>query len=265
MNITSKKTASQTLASNMPRLYVVIPVFNESANVDQLCNGLVNIKGLLDKEFTIQFIVVDDGSSDDTVNRFQNNGLGDSLIILRHDTNHGPGAAFRTAFSYMAPLIQDEDWVLTMEGDNTSQLEILGKMLVQRINGAEVILASPNAPGGEMLRVVWYRLFLSHAANFMARFLLGLRGIHTLSSFYRLHSGMIIKKLQLKYNSPIVESSGFEWAVEMLAKLVRVNARIVEVPMRLDFSARKGKTKMRILRTIRGYFRVFIKFKRRII
>jgi dolichol-phosphate mannosyltransferase len=249
----------------MPRLYVVIPVFNESANVDQLCSGLINIKLLLDKEFKVQFIVVDDGSSDDTATRFRNNGLDDSLIMLRHKANHGPGAAFRTAFSYMAPLIQDEDWVLTMEGDNTSQLEILGKMLAQRINGANVILASPNAPGGGMLHVVWYRLFLSYAANFMARCLLGLRGLHTLSSFYRLHSGLIIKMLQLKHGSSIVESSGFEWAVEMLAKLVGVNARIVEVPMRLDFSARKGKTKMRILRTIQGYFRVFTQFKRRVL
>jgi glycosyltransferase involved in cell wall biosynthesis len=265
LSIIFNKTASQTIKPFIPRLYIVIPVFNESANVDQLCNGLINIKGLLDKEFKAQFIVVDDGSSDDTISRFQNNGLGDSLIILRHDTNHGPGAAFRTAFSYMAPLIKDEDWVLTMEGDNTSQLEIFGKMLAQRTNGAEVILASPNARGGEILHVVWYRLFLSYTANFMARCLLGLWGIHTLSSFYRLHSGLIIKKLQLKYSSPIVESSGFEWAVEMLAKLVRVNARIVEVPMRLDFSARKGKTKMRIRRTIQGYFRVFIQFKRRII
>lgn len=242
-----------------PCLYVVIPVFNESANVDRLCRGLIELGKLVSSEFIMQVVAVDDGSSDDTVARFRVSELGDSLAVLSHDVNQGPGAAFGTAFSYLADMVKDDDWVLTMEGDNTSRLDILSSMLEKRRHGADVVLASPYAPGGEMAHVEWHRLFLSHGANTLARWLLGLHGIHTLSSFYRLHRGRVIGKLQQRYGTRIIESNGFECAVEMLYKLSLVKARIVEVPMKLDFSSRKGKTKMRILRTIRGYFRLFAK------
>jgi len=243
-------------SENGPHLYLVIPVFNESANVDKLCNSLIDLKRLVHNVFKTSFIVVNDGCSDDTVPRFLSNNLGDSLVILSHEVNRGPGAAFGTAFAYLADIIDDHDWILTMEGDNTSQLELFRAMLEKSRQGAEVILASPYAPGGKMSHVALHRLFLSHAANTLARLILGLQGIHTLSSFYRLHSGHVIKKLQHYYGARIIESSGFECAVEMLLKLSRSNAKLVEVPMKLDFSNRKGKTKMRILRTIRGYIKL---------
>jgi len=254
-----KQSIQRIVPQNSPSLYVVIAVFNESANVDTLCKGLLELKAILGDVFRIQYIVVDDGSRDDTVSRFKSNNLGNSLMILNHDVNQGPGAAFGTAFSYLANRIDDADRILTMEGDNTSRLEIIQSMLDKVRCGAEVVLASPNAPGGEINNVVWYRLFLSHAANTLARWLLGLGGIYTLSSFFRLHTGGVMKRLQCQYGTSIIESSGFEWAVEMLAKLVRIKASIDEVPLRLDFSARKGPTKMRIIRTIVGYFRVFIR------
>ncbi|MGC9324812.1 MAG: glycosyltransferase [Desulfomonilia bacterium] len=244
-----------------PTLYVLIPVFNESANVDTLCQGLLSLRKLVDGEFSTRYIIVDDGSSDDTVPRFHRNNLGSSLVILRHGRNQGPGAAFRTAFSYLFHLLQDDDCVLTMEGDNTSQLDILSSMFEMMHQGADVVLASPYAPGGGMAHVEWHRLFLSHAANLLARSIFGLRGIHTISSFYRLHRGSVIKKLQRCYGERIVESTGFEYAAEMLVKLACVEARIVEVPILIDFSVRRGKTKMRIFRTISGYLRLFARSK----
>ena len=176
MSIKTPGSSSQVTALQGPWLYVVIPVFNESMNVDKLCQALIDLKKLVSSEFNVQYVVVDDGSSDDTVTRFHRNGLGDSLIILSHDFNQGPGAAFRTAFSYLAGKIQDDDLVLTMEGDNTSQLDILCSMIEKHHQGAEVVLASPYAPGGEMAHVEWHRLLLSHAANILARWAAGITG-----------------------------------------------------------------------------------------
>jgi dolichol-phosphate mannosyltransferase len=248
-------------AYNLSKLYVIIPVFNESANVSQLCRTLNNLGNKLEKDFSFQCIIVDDGSRDDTVDQFISGDLHYLADILRHEFNRGPGAAFSTAFAHLSGKIGDEDWLLTMEGDNTSQIDLLRRMIAFCKQGVDVILASPYAPGGKMIHVAWHRLFLSHTANMLARWILGLGRIHTISSFCRLHNGRIIKKLQQKYGVSIVDSMGFEWAVEMLAKLVKMNARIIEVPMQLDFSARKGKPKMRIVRTIRGYFRLFAQLK----
>jgi dolichol-phosphate mannosyltransferase len=78
-----------------------------------------------------------------------------------------------------------------------------------------------------------------------------------MSSFFRLYRGPIILKLQERYGAEIVETSGFECMIELLAKLIRVGATISEVAMPLDGSQRIGKSKMKILRTIGGYLRVF--------
>ena len=236
MSADHSRSVHDGAVQNIPWLYVVIPVFNESANIDRLCRGLKDIKSLLDHEFETRYVIVNDGSTDDTVPRFQGNALGDSLVILNHEVKQGPGAAFGTSFAYLGDMLEDNDWVLTMEGDNTSQLELLHSMLEKAPQGAEVILASPYSPGGKMSHVALHRLFLSHAANILARCILGLWGIHTLSSFYRLYNGHILKKLQSHYGVRIIKPSGFECAVEILIKLSKINARIVEVPMMLDFS-----------------------------
>lgn len=255
------ETVRGKTATPLRKLYVVIPVYNESANIDRLSRALKDLKEHLDHEFEIHYLIVNDGSNDDTVMQFQNNDLGDSLIILSHKVNQGPGAAFGTAFDYLVGRLADEDFVLTMEGDNTSQFELLRAMLAKARDGAEMVLASPYAPGGKMFHVAFHRLFLSHVATILSQYILGLRGIHTLSSFYRIYKGSLIKRLQARYGEKIIESSGFECAVEALMKSTRLGAKIIEVPMILDFSARKGRSKMRIIRTIKGYFRLFVKMR----
>ena len=51
----------------------------------------------------------------------------------------------------------------------------------------------------------------------------------------------------------IVERVGFESMVEMVMKMAMMRLAISEVAMTLDSSLRKGKSKMKIVRTIFGY------------
>jgi len=60
--------------------------------------------------------------------------------------------------------------------------------------------------------------------------------------------------LQGSYGPGIIERTGFECMVELLIKTVLLKASVSEVEMLLDSSQRIGKSKMKILRTIRGYF-----------
>ena len=83
--------------------------------------------------------------------------------------------------------------------------------------------------------------------------MLGLAGIATVSSFYRLYRGSVIVNLQRCYGPGIVERAGFECMVELLLKMVYLRTSISEVPMTLDTSLRAGKSKMNVLGTIWGY------------
>lgn len=240
-----------------PRLFFIIPVLNESPNIPRLMSHLEELRASLDGQFECRILFVDDGSTDDTSGQIMRHRGSLSVEVLKHQINRGPGAAFGTGFAQVHSLLNESDWVVTLEGDNTSRIQTLRQMLVRRLEGFDVVLASPYAYGGGISHTSLLRILLSHIANTLVKELLGIRGILTMSSFFRLYNAPIVKRLQDRYGPTILESAGFESMVELLAKLIRVQATISEVAMPLDGSQRLGKSKMKLMRTIRGYLRVF--------
>lgn len=199
-------------------------------------------------------ILVDDGSSDDTVARAEQCREGLPVTILRLSPNQGPGAAFATAFEHVAPLLGPEDIVVTTEGDNTSRIDVLCTMIARlKREQLDIVLASPHAYGGGFSDTNQVRILLSHGGSAFVRALLGLQGINTTSSFLRAHRASAIQALQKRYGPRIIERTGFESMVELLVKCVSLKFSISEVAMRLDSSARVGKSKMKVAKTVVGY------------
>jgi hypothetical protein len=111
--------------------------------------------------------------------------------------------------------------------------------------------------GGGCRETTILRMILSAGANILVKEFLGLLGILTVSSFYRLYSGRTILRMQSLYGPRIMEMPGFESMVDFLMELVFTNTTISEVPMYLDSAARKGKSKMKRLKTVMGYFKLW--------
>lgn len=243
-------------------MYVIVPLLNESENLPRLIEGWERLRHRLSR-YNIFFILVDDGSADNTAQVARDQSRRLDLAVLSHDTNRGPGYAFGTGFEYLASRVEPDDIVLTMEGDNTSNIELVPTM-IERMEREkyDVVLASPYAHGGTLENTKLVRVLLSHFANGFVKIALGIRGIHTLSSFFRVYSGEIIRRLQRRYGNRILERTGFESMVELLKKLIILGASISEVPMKLDASRRAGSSKMRILRTISGYLSLSFDAKR---
>jgi dolichol-phosphate mannosyltransferase len=126
-------------------------------------------------------------------------------------------------------------------------------MFVRSREGYEVVLASPYLYGGAIEHTTTWRVVLSRIANVFVKEVLGLTGIATVSSFYRLYRGSVIVNLQRCYGPGIVERAGFECMIELLLKMVYLRTTISEVPMTLDTSLRAGTSKMKVLTTIWGY------------
>jgi dolichol-phosphate mannosyltransferase len=248
------------------RLFIIIPVYNESKNIQNLLDNIQNLKKDLGDEYFLKVITVDDGSIDDTKILLGRPHHPD-MEVLVHQVNIGPGGAFRTAFQFLAPIIKPDDWVVTMEGDNTSSFKTLKQMLTRRKEGYEVVLASVYSYGGYFINVTWWRQALSYAANLTVLSVLRIYGIKTLSSFFRLHSGKTIIALQALYGSGIIELNGFGWAVEMLYKMVLINTKISELETTVDWHKRDGLSKMKMVKTMREYLRILLthrKWKSRI-
>lgn len=238
--------------------YVVIPVLNESANMDRLVAALRELERDFRATYRFEIILVDDGSTDGTAKKARELASGLSLTVLSHERNIGPGRAFGTAFEYLAPRVEQDDWVATIEGDNTSRHELLRQMLARSGEGYDIILASPYSYGGGIHNTSRMRVFLSHFANAFLKGCVGIHGLFTMSSFFRLHRGSALREIQACFGPRIIERSGFEGVVEMLMKMVFLGLTISEVPMVLDTARRAGKSKMRVLKTIRTYLTLLL-------
>jgi dolichol-phosphate mannosyltransferase len=248
---------NESARGDRPRLFVVVPVLDEAPNIPRLVGDLTRLAQRIAADMECRAVFVDDGSTDGTADRIRQEAASLPVEVLRHDRNLGPGRAFATGFRHLAPVLGADDWVATVEGDNTSRVDTLLQMLVRRREGFEVVLASPYMYGGGLTNTTLLRVFLSHGANSLVKELLGIRGILTMSSFFRLYGAPVLKRLQARYGDGILETPGFECMVELLAKLIQAGATISEVAMPLDGSQRLGKSKMRVTRTIRGYLRLF--------
>jgi dolichol-phosphate mannosyltransferase len=248
----------------MNKLFILIPVLNEAGNIPRLLESLRILSNELNSRFDVDVLLVDDGSHDRTpeLARQGANAASLPLKVLRHKSNQGPGKAFATGFCSLAHLLKDTDLILTMEGDNTSRLELVKQMLVRLNEGFDVVFASPYTYGGKIVNTSAYRIFLSSIANLFIKEMLGIHGILTVSSFFRLYRAPALKKLQSVYGIEIVERPGFECMVEMTMKMTNLQITISEVPMVLDTHARIGKSRMKIMKTIRGYLTLwFLKKK----
>ncbi|PWH17166.1 MAG: hypothetical protein DDG60_02685 [Anaerolineae bacterium] len=241
--------------SQPPRFFILVPVLNEAGNLPRLSQSLAALHREFIDRFDLQVIFVDDGSVDNTSGLAKQAAeqAGFPLYVLQHERNLGPGKAFQTGFSHLFSLLQDNDLVLTIEGDNTSRLELVKQMLTRMAEGYDVIFASPYMYGGQIVNTSTFRVFLSAVANLFVKEMLGLHGLLTVSSFFRLYRAKALKTLQRHYGPGIIERAGFECMVEMAMKMVFCGLSISEVPMVLDTKARVGKSRMKIARTIRGY------------
>ncbi len=237
----------------MERVYIVVPVFNEAPNIPTLFAGFRELEGELASRFTVEYILVDDGSGDDTVAVARREAAGLALTVLAHGVNRGPGAAFATAFAHLAERLRQDDWAITMEGDNTSRHSLIRQMFTRAAEGFDVVLASPYMYGGGITQTSFLRKLLSSGANLVVKDLLDIQGILTVSSFFRLYRGAALLRMQRAFGPGIVERAGFESMVEMVMKMAMMRLAIPEVAMTLDSLLRKGKSKMRVVGRIFGY------------
>lgn len=245
----------------MENIFVITPIFNEKENIPRLIQSFQTITEKFENKFN--FIIVDDGSTDGTIEAIERLKENLNIKVLDYGCNKGPGYAFATGFEYLHNKITKHDIVVTMEGDNTSRIETL-HLMIERLKRekADCVLASPYAYGGGITNTGFLRTFLSHVANTFIKEMLGIRGIHTMSSFFRVYDAKLILKLQEVYQPRILMMSGFESMIELLKKMIILEASISEMSMKLDTSLRQGKSKMKIVKTIFGYFALYFKQKK---
>jgi dolichol-phosphate mannosyltransferase len=237
-------------------IHVVVPVLNEARNVEGM---IASVRERLEPlAVRSRLVLVDDGSTDGTgAVAMALSSAPFPVEVVTHARNLGPGAAFRTGFLHVLATAHPLDLVVTLEGDTTSDPSVLLRML-HRVweQGDDIVLASCYAYGGGIEGTNVYRMGLSGVANWLMKHSLGLSGLHTLSSFYRVYQVSALQALQKAHGDSFITTHGFECMVEVLYRAARLRLRISEVPMLLDGSRRVGKSNMKVLKTSVAYLRL---------
>jgi dolichol-phosphate mannosyltransferase len=230
----------------------VIPAYNEAENIPNLMADLAPRA----RELGARIIFVDDGSKDGTYEAIQEHRDGLHLAVVRHPVNRGLGTAINSGLRAALGESQDGDAIVTLEADNTSDLDDLPAMLGKFNQGADVVLASVYAPGGRIVGVAPWRLAASKAVSNTFRHAGGLKDIHTLSSLYRVYRAGTLRRAAETYGWLLVREPGFAANVELLLKLYNAGAKVSEVATVNDWSRRLGTSKMNLKPTVMAYGRL---------
>jgi dolichol-phosphate mannosyltransferase len=245
--------------------WVALPAYNEERSLPALLERYVALRpGLEAKGARLRVLVVDDGSRDGTVAAAERFRPALDLEVLPHGINRGLGAALRTGLTGALARATDGDLIATMDADNTHDPALLEDMWTRlERDGADVVIASRYAPGGEEVGLNPLRRVLSRGASFLLSLTVPVRGARDYTCGFRLYRASALRRAAEAWGERLIEEAGFTCMAEVLLKLGRGGARVSESPLVLRYDLKEGASKMKMMRTISRYFALIRRIRSR--
>ncbi len=205
------------------KLSIIIPVYNEFKYIDELIRKVVSVDYGLDYEV----IIVDDASTDGTLNKVQTlEAKGDGKIkVLKNKTNVGKGASVIKGINYCkgdVVIVQDCD----LEYDPAEIPELIGPIITRKakaVYGSRFLgrrypegMALLSFIGNKTLTFFTNVLYASKLTDVM--------------TCYKAVRASVIDDIDIK-------AKRFEFEPELTAKILKNNIKILEMPI-----SYKGRT-----------------------
>ncbi len=197
------------------RLDIVIPVYNEGANI------LPTLRSLAQGVKTpLRVLICYDREDDDTLPAINNNRAAFGELAIEFVRNRGRGAhgAVLTGLT-----TSDAPFALMLPADDDYNAGILDAMVGKAQAGCDVVCASRFMTGGGMRGCPWLKAVLVRAGNFTLYHLARLP-TRDASNGFRLFSRRVIDEIKIE------STRGFCYSIELLVKCHRLGWRIGEVP-----------------------------------
>jgi glycosyltransferase involved in cell wall biosynthesis len=197
-------------------LGVIVPAFNEERSIEQV------LRRVLDEPWVQQVVVVDDCSTDGTLEAARRCATDPRVTVKHHESNQGKGAAIRTGLaSITAPLvvIQDAD----LEYDPADYHKLISPILRQR---ADVVYGTRGFAGHSAYSY-WFVIgnqLVTTATNILFNCY-----IQDMETGFKVMRTSLMRRLGLHGNR-------FDVEPEITGRVLRLGYRIYEVP--IDYVAR---------------------------
>ena len=198
------------------KVIVVMPAMNAARTLEETVRAIP-------REWVDEIILVDDASSDDTVELAR--GL--ALKLVWHPHNAGYGANQKTC--YLEALQRDADAVVMLHPDGQYEPELIGAMVEPILSGqADLVLGSRLALPGMALAngMPRWKYLVNRALTAIENRIMG-------TSLSEAHTGYRAYSRRLLMTVPFLRNAAdFSFDSEMLMQAAHFGMRIHEVPAR---------------------------------
>ena len=230
-------------------IFIIIPAFNEEKNIAELLSNINN----LNLEEKIKVILVNDGSKDKTeeIAKFFINKM--NLEIISHSFNQGVGDTFRDGLMHTEKQVGNDDIIAIIEGDNTSDLNLLPLMIKKIKDRTDLVIASRYIKSGGYKNFPFKRFIGSWLVNLVLKSRFRIKGVTDYTIFYRVYRAKIIKQAFNKYGRDFIKTKSFASNLEILLKVKEFCLKVGESPFVYNYGLKQGNSKINILKTLWEY------------
>jgi dolichol-phosphate mannosyltransferase len=232
-------------------IIAALPAYNEAEALPRLLKRMQDTQTQLSEPLRV--IVVDDGSKDDTAAAAERcDSAAMRVEVVRHDRNRGLHGALDTGFRAALERAGPDDWILTMDADDTHPPGLIVAMLAKaKAEGATVVIASRFQPGAEWFGLSWDRVLFSKTVSWLFRIAWPMRNVRDYTCGYRLYRASLLQAAYQKWGDAFVNEPSFACMPDVLWKVSRLSPVCAEVPLSLHYDRKPGESKMKVARTIR--------------
>ena len=201
------------------KLSIIIPCFNEKNTIEKILEKIYQSLNSY-KILQYEIIIVDDCSSDGTIEILKNLINTEKIKIYFHGVNSGKGAAINTALGYVTgdiTIIQDAD----LEYDPLDYDKLLRPFFEAN---ADIVYGSRFLGGGKYVRIHFFWHYLANKIlTFICNLFINLN-LTDMETGYKVFRTSALKSIDLKEKS-------FSFEPEVTIKLAKKNYKFFEVPI----------------------------------
>jgi dolichol-phosphate mannosyltransferase len=205
------------------RVWVVIPTYNEAANVERILRAtILELDRLVPDDHRI--LVVDDNSPDGTGAIADHVALGLSAIeVLHRQAKSGLGHAYLAGFA--RALAGGAELVIEMDADFSHDPRYLGELLAAA-EDADLVLGSRYVRGGGVQDWGLLRRMISRGGGLYARTILRV-DIRDLTGGFKCIRREVLQAIQLE----TLRAEGYVFQIEVTYRALLAGFRVREIPI----------------------------------
>lgn len=234
-----------------PRIIIALPAYNEALNIGALLDNFEDILGsFLSYSFDRLYVVVDDGSTDQTQNILREYAYNIPMVILVHERNQGLGPTIRDALRIATDKSSSGDIIITMDADNTHPPGLILLMVQKVLEGRDIVIASRFRKGAQVIGLGWARKCMSVGASLIMRIFFPMKDVRDYTCGFRAYRAQLLRKAFREYGEDFIDQKGFQCMSDILIKLRKFNPIAGEVPMILRYDFKRGSSSMKVGQTV---------------